>query len=327
MERLAAFTLHRAGTAAQAVALLASVPGARVLAGGTDLLPNLRRGLGNPPALVDISGVDGFGAVKRDAQGWRLGAGVTLARLAADAAIARELPALAQAAASVAGPGHRTVATVGGNLCLDTRCVFYNQSEWWRRSNGYCLKHGGDTCHVAPQGKRCHAAFSGDLAPALIALDASVEIEGSQGSRRLPLADLYADDGAAALRLAKDELIVAVLVPPQPAGSRSGYRKARIRGAMDFPLAGVAARAVLDGGRLAGLRLALTGTNSRPLLLADTDALCGGAIDEAMLAQLGKRIGRQVSPMRTTVTASNYRRQVAIVQAQRLLRELAGAAA
>ena len=326
MERLAPFTLHRPGTAAQAAALLAGLDGAKIVAGGTDLLPNLRRGLGDPAALVDVSAIADFDAVGRDALGWRLGAGVTLRRLAADADVARELPALAQAAASVAGPGHRTVATLGGNLCLDTRCVFYNQSEWWRRSNDYCLKHGGETCHVAPQGKRCHAAFSGDLAPALIALDATLEIVGSQGTRTLPLADLYADDGAAALRLAKDELIVAVRVAPQPAGSRSGYRKARIRGAMDFPLAGVAARAIFEGGRLTGLRLALTGTNSRPLLLADTDALCGGAIDEAMLAALGKRIGKQVSPMRTTVTASNYRRQVAIVQAQRLLRELAGEA-
>ena len=327
MERLAPFTLHRAGTAAQAAALLASVPGARVIAGGTDLLPNLRRGLGEPPALVDVSGIADFGTVSRDAQGWRLGAGVTLARLAADAGIACDLPALAQAAASVAGPGHRGVATLGGNLCLDTRCVFYNQSQWWRRSNDYCLKHGGDTCHVAPQGRRCHAAFSGDLAPALIALDASVQIVGSQGERAVPLAELYADDGAASLRLATGELLVAVRIPPQPAGSRSGYRKARIRGAMDFPLAGVAARATFAGVRIDGLRLALTGTNSRPLLLAGTEALCGGAVDEAMLAQLGKRISKQVSPMRTTVTASNYRRQVAIVQAQRLLRELAGAAA
>ena len=326
MERLAPFTLHRPGTAAQAAALLAGLDGAKIVAGGTDLLPNLRRGLGAPAALVDVSAIADFDAVGREALGWRLGAGVTLRRLAADADVTRELPALAQAAASVAGPGHRTVATLGGNLCLDTRCVFYNQSEWWRRSNDYCLKHGGETCHVAPQGKRCHAAFSGDIAPALIALDATVEIVGSTGARTLALADLYADDGAAPLRLAKDELIVAVRVAPQPAGSRSGYRKARIRGAMDFPLAGVAARAIFEGGRLTGLRLALTGTNSRPLLLADTDALCGGAIDEAMLAALGKRIGKQVSPMRTTVTASNYRRQVAIVQAQRLLRELAGEA-
>jgi len=327
MEQLRAFTLHRAGTAAQAAALLASTPGARIIAGGTDLLPNLRRGIGAPPALIDVSAIADFGAVTREAQGWRLGAGVTLAALAVDAAMASELPALTQAAASVAGPGHRSVATLGGNLCLDTRCVYYNQSEWWRRSNDFCLKHGGEICHVAPQGRRCHAAFSGDLAAALIALDATVEIVGATGARGLPLAQLYADDGAAALCLAADELIVAVRVPPQPAGSRSGYRKARIRGAMDFPLAGVAARATFDGGRLGGLRLALTGTNSRPLLLADTDALCGAAVDEAMSAALGKRIGRQVSPMRTTVTASNYRRQVAIVTAQRLLRDLAASEA
>jgi 4-hydroxybenzoyl-CoA reductase subunit beta len=324
MDCLAPFTLHKASTAAQAAALLARLPGARIIAGGTDLVPNLRRGIRNSPALVDVSAIAGFAAITQDAQGWRIGAGTTLAKLATEQSIARELPALAQAAASIAGPGHRSVATLGGNLCLDTRCVFYNQSEWWRKSNDYCLKHGGATCHVAPQGKRCHAAFSGDLAPALIALDAAVEIVGHRSAMTVPLADLYADDGAEHLRLAADELIVAVRIPPQPEGSRSGYRKARVRGAMDFPLAGVAMRAAFDGGKLAGLRVALTGTNSRPLLVDGTDPLCGGAVDEALLAALGKRIGKQVSPMRTTVTASNHRRQVAIVMAQRLLRELAG---
>ena len=327
MDGLAAFTLHRPATTEQAAALLANLPGARIIAGGTDLVPNLRRGLGSPPALIDVSAVAGFDDLRRDAQGWHLGAGVTLARLAADQGIARELPALAQAAASVAGPGHRSVATLGGNLCLDTRCVYYNESEWWRRSNDYCLKHRGATCHVAPQGKRCHAAFSGDLAPALIALAASVEVAGVQGTRRLPLEALYADDGAAHLRLAADELIAAVQVPPQPAGSRSAFRKARVRGAIDFPLAGVAVRAIFDGSTLTALRVALTGTNSQPLLLDGTEALCGAPIDEALLAALGKRIGKQASPMRTTVTASNYRRQVAMVLGQRLLRELAAAPA
>jgi 4-hydroxybenzoyl-CoA reductase subunit beta len=325
MEPLAPFTLHRASTAAQAVSLLASVPGARVIAGGTDLVPNLRRGIGSPPALVDISAIDDLRTLARDSKGWRIGAGITLARLAAAGAIARELTALAQAAAAVAGPGHRAVATLGGNLCLDTRCVFYNQSKWWRQSNQYCLKHGGETCHVAPQGKRCHAAFSGDVAPALIALEAAAEIAGPAGTRTLPLAELYADDGAASLQLAADELLLAVRVPSQPAGSLSGYRKARVRGAMDFPLAGVAMRAVFDGHRLAQLRVALTGTNSRPLMLDGTEAFASGEIDEALLALLGKRIGKQVSPMRTTVTASNYRRQVAMVLAQRLLRDLAEA--
>jgi 4-hydroxybenzoyl-CoA reductase subunit beta len=319
------FTLHRAATTAQAAALLVQLPGARIIAGGTDLLPNLRRGLGSPQDLIDVSAIAGFADVTRDAQGWHLGAGVTLARLAADPMIAHELPALAQAAASAAAPGHRTVATLGGNLCLDTRCVFYNQSEWWRKSNDYCLKLGGDTCHVAPQGRHCHAAFSGDVAAALIALDASVEVAGEKATRSLPLAELYADDGARHLRLQPGELITGVRIPPQPPGAVSAYRKARVRGAMDFPLAGVAVRANFEGEKLASLRLALTGTNSRPLLLAGTDPLCGAPVSESMLAALGKLIGRQVSPMRTTTTAANYRRQVAIALAQRTLREMAAA--
>ncbi len=323
MDAMAPFTLHAATTAAQAAALLAQLPGARIIAGGTDLLPNLRRGLGAPSDLIDVSAIDGFADMTRNARGWHFGAGVTLARLATDPMIAHELPALAQAAASVAGPGHRAVATLGGNLCLDTRCVFYNQSEWWRRSNDYCLKHGGEICHVAPQGKRCHAAFSGDLAPALIALDASVDIADEKCTSSLPLVELYDDDGAKPLRLQPGELLAAVRIPAQPAGALSAYRKARVRGAMDFPLAGVAVRAVFSDGKLASLRLALTGTNSRPLLLADTDALCGAPVNEAMLTALGKRISKQVSPMRTTATAANYRRQVAIALAQRLLREIA----
>ncbi|RPH59160.1 MAG: 4-hydroxybenzoyl-CoA reductase subunit beta, partial [Burkholderiales bacterium] len=215
-------------------------------------------------------------------------------------------------------------ATLGGNLCLDTRCVFYNQSEWWRASNNYCLKRGGDICHVAPQGVRCHAAFSGDLAPALLALDAEVELVATRGTRRTALADLYRDDGAAHLTIARDEVLARVLVPAAATGRVCGYRKARARAAMDFPLAGIAcALALDDDGALRALRVALTGTNSRPIVLTGTDALLGRHIDDDLLATLGKLVQKQVSPMRTTVTHSNYRRQVAAVLAQRLVRSLA----
>lgn len=323
MTGLAPFTLHRPTTVAQASELLARWPAARPVAGGTDLIPNLRRGIGAPPALIDLGAIAEFACVERGAQGWRIGAGVTLAALAADADIAAALPALAEAAASVAGPGHRAVATLGGNICLDTRCVFYNQSEWWRRANHHCLKLGGETCHVAPQGKRCHAAFSGDVTPALLALDARVEVAGTGGTRTLPLADLYIEDGVRPLTLAADELVVAVLVPAQPANARSGYRKARARGAIDFPLAGAAARATFTHGRLATLRLALTGVSSRPVLLEGAESLCGAVVDDALLAALGKRINRQISPVRTTASSAYYRRRVAIVLAQRLVRQLA----
>ena len=326
MERTLAFTVKRPRSLAEAAALLAAQPDARLVAGGTDLVPNLRRGIERPPALVDLSAVQDFGAIVADGDGLWLGAGVTLARLARDPRVLADYPVLAEAARSVAGPAHRSAATLGGNLCVDTRCVFYNQSEWWRAANRFCLKRGGDTCHVAPQGTRCHAAFSGDVAPALLALDASVEVVASRGARRVALADLYRDDGAAHLTLEPGEIVARVHVPAASARLASGYRKARTRGAMDFPLAGVACTVAVHDGVLRHLRVALTGTNSHPLVLAGTADLVGRPVDADTLARLGKLVQKQVSPMRTTVTQSNYRRQVAAALAQRLLRDLADTA-
>ena len=220
---------------------------------------------------------------------------------------------MGEAARSIAAPGHRSVATLGGNLCLDTRCLYYNQSEQWRRSNGYCLKYGGDTCHVAPQGRKCRAAYSGDLAPALLVLQAEVETT----SRRMLLEELYRDDGANHLQLAPGEIVCAVRIPA-PRG-RSGYAKARARGAIDFPLAGVAMALELRSGHIAQLRVALTGTNSRPFVLSGTDAFIGGKPDGATLAKL---VQKQAAPMRTSVTAADYRRQAAMVLARRLLDRL-----
>ena len=326
MERLPDFQLSRPATYADAAALLAAEPGARLLGGGTDLLPNLRRGLGSPSRLVDLGGVQGHADIVIGDVEWTLGAGCTLAQLAADPRFADGHTALGEAARAAAGPGHRTVATLGGNLCQDTRCVYYNQSQWWRQANDWCLKHGGDTCHVAPQGHRCHAAFSSDLAPALIALGAEVELLSAGGTRRLALQDCYRDDGAAHLTLARDEVLTRVFLPAPAPGRCSGHRKARVRGAMDFPLAAVACALRLQGAVLSELRVALSGTNSHPLLLQGTESLLGRPLDEAGLVAVGKLVQKQVGTMRTTVTSSHYRRQMASVLAQRLLRQLAGMA-
>ncbi len=323
MLRMPSFDLKRPESIAEAAALVAAAPGARLLAGGTDLLPRLRRGIEAPPFIVDLGAVREFGQIACTEAGLSLGAGVTLSQLAGNTTVASRYAAIAEAARSIAGPGHRSVATVGGNLCLDTRCVFYNQSQWWRAANGYCLKHGGEVCHVAPQGKHCHAAFCADLPPALLALGAEVELVATRASRRLPLSELYRDDGAAHLTLAADEVLARVLVPAASAPLVSGYRKARARGAMDFPLAGVACALALRDRVLTELRVALTGTNSRPFLLEGTEALLGRPVDAETLPALGKLVQKQVSPMRTTVTQANYRRQVAAVLAQRLVRDLA----
>jgi 4-hydroxybenzoyl-CoA reductase subunit beta len=323
MERMPEFDLKRPTSVAEAAALLVGEPGAQLLAGGTDLVPRLRRGIDRPSVLVDLGAVREFARIDFTDDGLSLGAGVTLSQLAVDDRVARQYTAIAEAARAIAGPGHRSVATVGGNLCLDTRCVFYNQSEWWRAANGYCLKRGSDVCHVAPQGTHCHAAFCGDLAPALLALGAEVELVASRGTRRIPLSDLYRDDGASHLTIARNEVLARVLVPAPTASLVSGYRKARARGAMDFPLAGVACALAVCGDSLSKLRVALTGTNSRPIVLSGTEALLGRPVDAETLPALGKLVQKQVSPMRTTVTPANYRRQVAAAFTQRLVRELA----
>jgi 4-hydroxybenzoyl-CoA reductase subunit beta len=288
----------------------------RFIAGGTDLVANIRHGLNSLDLLIDLSGVDELAAIEAGDGGLRIGAGVTIAALTRNSVVASNYRAVAQAAETIGGPGHRALGTVGGNLCLDTRCIFYNQSEWWRHANGYCLKRKGDTCHVAPQGQRCHAAFTGDLAPALLAIGADVEVADIRGRRRFPLADLYVEDGRAHLALADDELVVAVHLPPAP--PLSAYTKIRVRGAIDYPLAGVAVALDARSGAVGSLRIALTGTNSRPFLLTGTDAVIGRQIDEQALQEIDRLVQRQVQPMRTTTTSAHYRRLAAAALARRL---------
>ncbi len=292
------------------------------LAGGTDLLVNLRLGLGRPKLLIDLSTIDELREKSLATAGMRIGACTSLMELTEMPAIRQRYRALAEAAEAVASPTTRSIATLGGNLCLQTRCVYYNQSEWWRRANNYCLKHEGNVCHVAPQGQRCHAAFSGDIAPALMVLDAEVEIAGrNMQRRRVKLADLYRDDGRAHLALDADEILVCVHLPPDP--PPSSYAKARVRGAIDFPLAGVAVALAVDGKRLLQLRVGITGTNSRPFLLKSVEALSGRTLDDDALHYLETLVQKQVQPMRTTTISAHYRRLAAAALVRRLASALA----
>jgi 4-hydroxybenzoyl-CoA reductase subunit beta len=310
------FHLTRPRSVAEAVAARQQHPESRFIAGGTDLLVNIRHGLSSPDLLIDLSGIDELTEIQASNHGLCIGAGVTVTALARNPIIASDYRAVAQAAEAVAGPGHRAMGTLGGNICLETRCIFYNQSEWWRHANGFCLKRRGDVCHVAPQGQRCHAAFTGDLAPALLALGVDAEIAGKHGRRRLPLGDLYVEDGRAHLALADDELVVAVNLPR--AAPPSAYSKVRVRGAIDYPLAGVAVVLSAAAGAVKSLRIGLTGTNSRPFVLAGTDAMVGRSIDEKALQDIDRLVQKQVQPMRTTIASAQYRRLAAAALARRL---------
>jgi len=326
MEYMPQFRLHRPRSIAEALDVQRDSPGARYVAGGTDIIVNMRRGMVATEALIDVTGIDEIAGIEHDAAtgALRIGAGVTLARLAADAEVRRRFRVVATAAGSVAGNTHRQAATVGGNLCLDTRCVFYNQGEWWRRSNDYCLKYRGQVCHVAPSGSHCFAAFSGDLAPALLVLGAEVEIAGAEGSRTIPLDGMYADDGAAHLLLGAGELVAAVRLPAAD-GVLADYAKSRARGAIDFPLAGVAVALSRRGDTLSHLAVAFTGTNSRPIRIAGTEALLGAPLDDDAVQALARMLPKQMQPMSSTFTPAKYRRRVVInlttTLARRLYRE------
>jgi len=310
---------------AQAIALHCAGEGARYLAGGTDLVPNLRRNIQKAQKLIDVSGLAELRDIRAESQSLRIGAGVTLEALCASEAVRRHAPLLAQAAAQVAGATHRAAATLGGNLMQDTRCYFYNQSDWWRTANKYCMKCEGDTCRVAPKSDRCYACYSGDMAPALLALGAEVDIAGPSGNRREPLAALFADEGMRHLKLAPGELLVSVDVPPQ-AGWSARYEKVRVRGAVDFPLAGIAVALRCEGARIAELRVACTGVNSYPGLVPGLEVLFGSEPDETFFAVLQKAVRREIQPMASTLFAAGYRRRVAAALSERIIKGLSDVA-
>jgi len=308
MRTLPPLAYVRASDIRQAVSLAGACTGQdqRWLAGGTDLLPNLRRGLKPTSLLIDIGGMAELQGIAVAEDGTLvLGAGVTLAELAASPVLAQRLPALAEAARSVGAPGHRAAGTLGGNLCQDTRCVFYNQGEWWRAANRYCLKFGGERCHVAPQGQRCHAAFCSDLAPVLLAARARMQVAGPDGLRTCELQDLYRDDGAAHLALAPGEVVAQVRVPPVEGAI--AFDKLRQRGGIDFALASVS---VLSAPEF--VRIALSATGSRPEVFELGQA-------QADDKTLRSAVMKHASCMRTTSTPADYRREAVAALAARVL--------
>ena len=323
MEYMPNFTLHRPTAIEDAVRLHAETDNARFFAGGTDMLVNVRRGIEQPAALIDLSAIAELKSITEDSDGLHMGAGVTLDKIANDPRVLRDFTAVAQGAAAIAGPTHQKYGTIGGNLCLDTRCLFYNQSEWWRKSNDYCLKERGSVCHVAPGGKRCFAAFSGDLAPAALVFDAEVDLVGPKGRRRVPLAALYRNDGMDHLALEAGELLVMLHLPKAQAGTPSSYEKSRIRGSIDFPLAGAAVWLKQKDGKIEQLRIALTAVNPYPHRVTGLEKYAGAVLDDELLDEIRELVRKQAKPMRTTTVKPWYRRRVVGALARRMTARLA----
>jgi len=313
--RLPWFDYRAPRSVAEAAKILAGEgPAAMLVAGGTDLLPNMKRKHQTPKVLVSLKGISAL----RHLNG-SFGSGLTLTELAHSP---KTPTALRQAAAQVATPLLRNMATLGGNLCLDTRCTYYNQNYEWRQAIGFCLKKDGDICWVATASKRCVAVSSTDTAPALIALNASVLLEGAAGSREIPVEALYKNDGIEYLSRKPDEILTEVKIP---SGWKSTYWKLRRRGSFDFPILGVAVALKFSGDVIENARVALGASASRPFLVDKaSEYLKGKKLTDDVIAEASRLVANRAKPMDNTDMDLYWRKEVADDFAGYALRELRG---
>ena len=294
------------------------------VAGGTDAVPNLKHRLHEPRWIVHLAGLQGLRYVREKAGAIELGPLVTLSEIARHPLILRELPSLARAASLVASPQIRNMGTLGGNLCLDTRCTYYNQTLFWREALGFCLKKSGTLCHVGPQGKRCVAAHSSDVAPALISLGAEIEIGGAAGRRTMALDEFFVGDGVHNNVLKPEELVLRVTVPAAARGRAASYLKLRPRGAIDFPMLSVAFSARVSNGACDDARLVVSALGAKPRLIGGLDGLVKGrSLDDQLGAALADAAYKQCHPLINVPYDHDYRREMVPVFVRRAVHDAA----
>lgn len=323
------FDYHRPQTLTEALGLLRDLgPKARIIAGGTDLLPNMKQGLFEPEHVVSIARIDELRGITLEEGGGTLviGAAMRLAEVGGSLLVQRLAPALAEAAAAVGGPHHRAMGTLGGNVCLDTRCRYYNQTYFWRKALGFCIKKDGTVCHVVKGGAKCVAAASNDSAPALIALDAEIRILGGGGERRVPARDFYTADGVKNTVLEAGEIVVQVAVPVV-IGRRSAFEKLRKRGAIDFPLLSVAARVDLSAsvpGEVTAADVVVSALGARPRRIRGAAQIGPKAPSDRLPEVLAQAAFAECKPLSNLDDETEWRREMVPVLVRRAVERALG---
>ena len=326
MMRLPPFTYLAPVSVTDAVKLMADHgPEAMLVAGGTDLYPNMKRRQFEPTVLVGLRGIrDMVGMRGSAATGMTIGAGTILTAVSEHAEIARSYPALAAAAALVSSPQLRNMATIGGNVCVDTRCNYYNQPYQWRKAVNFCMKKDGEICLVAPGSSRCWAVSSSDTAPVLWSLGAKVRLVGPKGERVIPISALYQDDGIQYLSKQPGEVVADIVLPPAE-GWRSAYLKLRRRGSFDFPVLGVAVALRVEGDTVREAAITLGAVASQPRPAPDAAALLvGQRLGLELIERVAAAASRPSKPLDNTDLTHPYRKKMTRVFVARALKGLAG---
>lgn len=328
MLRLHEYAYHRPTSLAEAADLLAAHPGrAMLIAGGTDLMPNMKHGLFTPSHVIALKQIDELRGFEPRGDELVIGAAESLTAVASNSEVRRRFPSLAEAAGSIAGPQLRNMGTIGGNLCLDTRCTYYNQSHFWRDALGYCLKKDGDVCHVTKVGRKCVAAHSADTAGVLITLGAVVDLVSADGSRSVPVEKFFVADGIENTVRGWNEIVVRIRIPVRPL--RTAFRKLRQRGAVDFPLLNVAVAAEFTDtatggpGDIVGMSIVVSALGSRPRVISGLDKVAvGRPLDDEAVDAIAERAFQQCHPLTNIIVDPEWRRAMVPVQVRRALADL-----
>jgi 4-hydroxybenzoyl-CoA reductase subunit beta len=302
---------------------------AMLLAGGTALLVALRYRLCKPAVIIGLKGLTALDYVSRnDSGGLVIGSMATLATLEKSSSVLNDCPPLAQAIRLLATPSVRNKATIGGNLCLDTRCIFYNQSEFWRSGQKSCFKLGGTVCHAVEKGRRCQGVYQGDLAPVLIVLGAELKIISSKGERTIPLAEFFTGRGEKPNVLKPNELLAEVRIPSLADGAACAYEKLRVRNGMDFPMAGVAVMVKRNrSGIIERAKIVLGAVRSSPTEVPKAAGLLeGNKLTDDVLQRVSREAMDGVQPVGNLAMNAGYRRKMVGVLVTRALRRALGMA-
>lgn len=327
MLRLPEFEYHQPRSLRQAVQMLADLgDDGMFVAGGTDVYPKMKRGQFTPRHLISLRGLRELRGIRRSKEGLWIGAGESLTAVARHGAIAKQLPALAHAAESVSTPQLRNMGTIGGNVLVDTRCNYYDQTFFWRQAVGFCMKKDGDICLVAPGSAKCLAIASSDTAPVLVSLEAEAVLIGRQGERRAKLEDLYRDDGIAYSAKAKEEVLKGLFIPRVSLARRNVYLKLRRRGSFDFPILGVAATMEIDPqGECRHASVVLTAVASAPKVIPQAPALLvGKKLTQELIDAVAETAAKAAHPLDNADLDYWYRKRMAKVYTQRALARAAG---
>ena len=327
MLRLPEFRYYRPRSVKQASRILADLgPDAMFVAGGTDVYPKMKRGQFTPRHLVSLRGLRELGGIHRTEDGLWIGAGESLTSVSNHRLIVKHLSALAHAGESVSTPQLRNMGTIGGNVMVDPRCNYYDQTFFWRQAVGFCMKKDGDICLVAPGSARCLAIASSDTAPVLVSLGAEAVVVNQHGERRIKLADLYRDDGIDYATKSKDEVLKGIWIPRVSLGHRNVYLKLRRRGSFDFPILGVAASMDIDqGGVCRHISLVLTAVASAPKTIPEASSiLIGNRVTLESIDTVAEAAAKAAHPLDNADLDYWYRKRMAKVYTQRALARMAG---